>query len=840
LGEEAKRFFGSIQLKEYSPTAAAAWKKYSPSYGGFSIELPHEPFVGNDGSWIYDAEDNATGTQFRIIRSDIHNHSFVEEDTFDLGLMDESFAASEFIDKQISRKQTTFRGYPALDCKYKDKSGGIYAVRYLIQGPHYYTLVAHGKKEVPKMQGFLNSFEIKPFVYGEVKERKDTSLYFTVKSPVFPESKKEKLDFGRPSYYGNDDDEEDNSELNQLEEGAFRNKIISNDTTGEKIFVAFYRSARYYYTKDSSKLDADSESSIFMGDSTWIVRNKKKYELPNKIKVWDFSVSDTGSSRMLMARTFYKDGIGFVLMTQLDTLTPPSSFVRSFFDSFSPADTLKGINPFTKKSNLFFEDFMSKDSVAHKRAIKNIQMIDLDSTDLPGMKKAIASLSWKEKNYLDVKKSLIGKLSDMPVNDAADYLKQTYYAAGDTIELQYVALEALLKQQTQYAFNVFRDIMTVEPPILEGTVGSSDWSEYSSILKTYTRQLGRGAYMNDNFVDDLYDSLKLTRTILPDLMPLLNIDDYKTPMMTLLGSMVDSNLVKPKDYETYFSKFMIEARQELKRQAIREKKAAIEKAEESKSEKKESYSYYDDEEKDYGNDDLELYATLLLPYWDTNPNVQPVIQQMLRSNDKKLRYNTMLLLLRNGKPCPDSLLNFFGGLDEYRYQLYSELKRMKKLDKFPAKFNNHLDLGRSSLLASKSYGKPDTLAYVDRLPMEYKKMKGFIYFFKYKSKKDDANWKLATVGLVPTDPKQFEYEIQDYPANVREFVAMMSADSRSYSRYDFTDFTDTKIDVDEPLIDQLKKELKKKLYSRRNSAREFYGEGDSDRYDMTEAINFRD
>jgi uncharacterized protein YbaP (TraB family) len=843
LGEEAKKFFGSIQFKEYKPEAeaAATWKKYSPLHGGFSAELPHEPFVGNDGSWIYDAQDKQSNTQYRIIRSDIHNYRFVEEDTFDLSLMAESFAASEFIDKQISRKQTIHRGYPALDCKYKDKNGGVYVVRYLIQGPHYYTLVAHGKQESPKMQTFLNSFEIKPFVYGEVKERKDTSLYFTVKSPVFPESKKEKLDFGQYSYYDSDDDEEEETELDQLEEGAFRNKVISNDTTGEKIFVTFYRSPRYYYTKDSSELDRDNEKS-FMGDTSWIVRSRKKFELPNKMKVWDISVSDTGSSRMIRTRTFYKDGIGFSLMTETDTLTAPSAFVRSFFDTFAPADTLKGINPFTKKSTVFFTDFMSKDSVAHKRAINNIEMIDMDSTDLPMLKKAIASLDWKEKNYLDIKKSLIGKLDDMPVKEAADYLKQTYYAAGDTIELQYVALETLLQQQSQYAFNVFRDIITVEPPILDGVGGRStdSWTAYPP-LSALGKSSRRMSFNNDSFLDELYDSLKLTRTILPDLMPLLNLDDYKNPMMRLLGNMVDSNLAKPKDYDMYFSKFLIEAKQELKRQAILEKKNLIEKAEESKTEKKSSYSsYYAEEDKDFGNDDLQLYATLLLPYWESNPNVQPLIQQMLKSNDKRLKYNTLLLLMRNSKTYPDTLLNYYAGMDEYRYELYSDLKDMKKLDKFPVKYNNHLDLGRSSLLASKTYGKPDTVAYVDRLPAEYKKQKGFIYFFKYKSKKDDANWKLATVGLVPSDPKQFEFD-ENAKSGINDFY---SSDLYEYKRksrsYNFTHFTDTRINEEEPLAEQLNKELKKKLYSRRKSAREFYEDENNERFESMDRVEIRD
>jgi hypothetical protein len=680
--------------------------------------------------------------------------------------------------------------------------------------------MAHGKKETAAMSSFMNSFEIKPFVYKEAKQQKDTSLYFSVTTPVYPEDKKIKLDIPQYNYYAGDDEEDQPSEDDLLQGGAYRNKTISNDTTGEKIFVSFYRSPRYYYSKDSTEMEKENEKT-FMGDSAWIVKLRKKTTLPDKTKVWETILTDTGSSRTLWVKTYYKDGIAFLLTTQSDTLSQSSAFVKKFYESFSPVDTLKGINPFVKKSNLFFQDFNSKDSVLHKRAIKHIDDIELDSADLPQLKNAIGSLNWNEKKYLDAKKSFINKLGDIKTNASDAYLKELYYALDDTIQLQYSVLESLLQHKTATAYNTFREIVNTEPPVLDfstsGGYNSYGYSDYSSMYGNKT-----SSYDNGNFLDELSDSLKLTRTILPDLLPLLNLQDYKSHVMKLLGEMVDSNLVKPQDYNMYFSKFLIEAKQELKKQSIAEKKKAIEKAENNKTEKKIT-SYYDaDEVKDSGNDDLSLYATLLLPYWETNTAVQPLIQQMLKSNDKQLKYNTLLLLMANNKPYPDTLLKYFGSLDDYRYELYSDLKEKKKSDKFPALYNNHLDLGKSSLLGSKSYGKPDSVVYVDRLKMEYKEKKGFIYFYKYKTKKDDLTWKLATVGLVPEDPKQFEFgdSISKSPLLLKfERIA-----SSRYRRYDFTEFTNTKIKDDEPIEAQLKKMLKKIIYSGRKSAKGFYEE----------------
>ncbi|HSU26773.1 MAG TPA: TraB/GumN family protein, partial [Chitinophagaceae bacterium] len=802
-GDEAKRFFGSIKLLPYQPSAEVTnWKKYSPPYGGFSIDLPHEPYIGNDGSWIYDAADHSTGNYYRVIRSDIHNYHFVEEDSFDLGLMDESFRASEFIDELVDRHLGVYKGYPVLDCKYKDKKGDVIIVRYLIQGPHYYTLVAKGKIETIPMRNFLNSFEIRPFEYPVSKTQKDTSLYFSVNTPVFPEDKKIKLDMPSLGLFGLDDDEDEESEDDILAGGTYRNKVISNDTTGEKIYVSFNRFPKYYYIEDSALLGEDEDNSNF-GDTSMITRYKSNKILASGMKVNEVKLSDKGSSRLLWKKTYYKNGINFMVETLTDTLTKPSLFLQNFFESFTAADTLQGVDPYSKKSGIFFQDFMSTDTSLHKRAVKQIDDIDLDSSDFPALKKAINGLNWNEKKYLDTKKELINKLGDIPTAAADAYMKELYFALGDTIQLQYAVLDGLVEHQTPGALAIFRDIVKSDPPVLE--VGSS--SGYSFPRRGRNSIYGSSGSYSNNFLDDLADTIQLTKTILPDLLPLLEIEDYKKPIMRLLGVMVDSGIVKPGEYERYYNKFLLEARLELKKQVIAEKTKAIEKAEDNKPGNKNN-QHDEDEDDDGGNDELELLATLLLPFNDQQPAVLPVLRQMLQSSDKKLKYATMLLLMRNNKPIPDTMLNYFAGMDDYRYRLFTRLKKLNKIKQFPAAFNNHLDLGRSALLDKKSYGKPDSLVYIDRLAATFKDKKGFIYFYKYKARKDDISWKLATVGLVPEDPAAFEFEEEDKsPFDWKNFSLL---DFQWFTnKYDFTSFSDTKLKEDESLQDQLNKALKK-------------------------------
>lgn len=819
-GEEAKKFFGSIQLKTYSAGEgkAGGWKRYSPSYGGFAVDLPHEPHIGNDGSWIYDAEDHNTQTSFRVIRTDIHNYNFAEEDSFDLSLMSESFASAEFIDKQEAGDLSTYKGYPALNGRYRAKNGALFLTRFIIRGPHYYTLIAYGKGENDAMRKFLDSFEITPYRYGASLPRHDTSLYFTVNSPVFPAAPKEKLDLPR---YNTGDDEGEGDDV-QLENGAFRSKVISSDSTGEKIYVSFFKMQRYHHIKDTSVLG--KSSPMLFGDSSGITRFRKSTELPGGVKVWETVLTDTGSSRTTRAKTFYKNGIGYALITQSDTLSTPSQFVSSFFDSFMPVDTLKGVDPFKKKSDLFFADFMSADTTAHKRAVKNIYNVKIDSSDLPQLQQVINALDWKEKKYIEVKKDLIARLDDIKVKAASDYLSYLYYAVGDTVELQHRILETLLGQQTTYGYGLFAGIMVNDPPVLEWASAN----ESESMVRFYYKEFNlSGGYerTGDNFLSGLRDSLELTASIMPQLLPLINIDDYKNNMMTLLAELIDSNLVDKKDYDIYFSKFLVEARQEMKKQGIAEKKKAIRKAEKIKADQQTTdYSIHlnDDET---ANEKLGLYTALLLPYWDSNPTVRTFFEQVFQTGDKRLKYNTMLLMIRNKKPYNDSLVNYFASLDDYRYGLYKDLESIGKMALFPSAYKNHIDLSRSRLLYARWSNKPDSLVYIDRLPASVKDKKGFIYFFKYKSKKDDAGWKIASVGLVPQDTASFGFE--NISAS-REDLSVFGI--RHADQLDYTEYSGRKIDEDVALDAQLQKELKRLLYSRRKSAKEFYDKPESNYY----------
>ncbi|MFL5810427.1 MAG: hypothetical protein ACJ749_12960, partial [Flavisolibacter sp.] len=666
---------------------------------------------------------------------------------------------------------------------------------------------------------FLNSFRITPFVYGPSKLETDTTLYFTVKTPV-PLEKAKKISLvpeNMTRLTGGDE----NASL--IERGTLRDRLITNDSTGEKIYVSFNKLSRYFYNDGSRKKREDS--THFKTDKLdWTYLNRKNYKLPDSTKVFEYMIGDPRSSRYVQGKVFSRDGVSYRVETEGDTATKQSAFITDFFSSFAPSDTVKGIRPNERKTAIFFTDFFSTDSMLHKKAIRNVNIVDFDSADFPSLKKTIQSLSWKEKKYMDVKKDFVWQLASIRTKASADYLKQIYFAAGDTIELQYMALKALLHQKTPYAYGLFRDIMVTDPPILDLS------SNAVSAGRGFHGGLFNGGFQetvqnnkNGYFFDDLNDSLRLTVGIFKDILPLINIHDYEQPMMDLMSNLIDSNMIHAKDYESYLPKLLIEAKQQLKKQVISEKNKSIEKAQEDESTRN---TYRVVEDNDNGNATLNVYATLILPFWENNPAVEPLIRQMLSSTDKRLKFNTAVLLLRKNKPVADSLLNYFAAMDDYRYDLYSSLLENNLLNRFPAVYNNQEALAKSKLLALTSYDRPDSVLYLDKLPLKVKGQNGFVYFFKYKQKKDDNYWKIASVGMLPENAKQFEFT----PTQV----------DPEDGAFDFTNLSSAKLTADEPVKDQLKKALKKLVYSKRNSASQFYGDEDQMGMNFLKGMNFKD
>ncbi|RYY72156.1 MAG: hypothetical protein EOO13_00430 [Chitinophagaceae bacterium] len=393
---------------------------------------------------------------------------------------------------------------------------------------------------------------------------------------------------------------------------------------------------------------------------------------------------------------------------------------------------------------------------------------------------AISRLSIKDKDYFDSKTRLIaelGYIKDTLSDDIPAYLKKIYEQTADTSMFQNEAIIALARLKTAVSFKVLKELMLQDPPIFENN------GDYSS------------------FFSHFYDSLQLSASLFPQLLQLSTLNDYKENITGLLVTLVDSGYIKAKDYESYFPGIYIDGKVALRKQQAKEEKQL---QEELKKEDEED----DEPAREYSRDDdysLNDYAVLLMPFYETNKNVQQFFNRLLVSKDDNVRMNAAVLFLRNNKNIPDSILLKLAADDKYRATLYDKLEWAGRLDKFPKAYANQLALARSFLFLQNEYDKMDSLVFIKKMTTSIKSKTGQVYFFKYRIKKTD-DWKIAFSGLQPLNEKELS------------------------SNDELTSLTDKKLLKDQPLDEQLNKELKKQVFGFYNSGKNFYGSDDYRQY----------
>ena len=814
-GKEADVFFSSVHFETPGSSLPTVYK---PPYGGFSALFPSRPFYipeqRNDrerSEWL---SSDAKGNDFFIFKTSINQFDYIEEDTFELRLMEESFKSSAVVRESPGGKTASWRNYPVLNGSYAHVDGSRIKVRYIIQGANYYVVGARYNNAEAAADSFINSFTFTPEYYGDVKEYKDSVIGFTVKSPLFYPTKDSSDNFSLADIYAttgaDNDDDISGSFMDAFRDMNFR--VIGNDTTGEKINLIAFRFPKYTYLKDSADF---LKNKIFIStkDSDFIIRQHTLFTSPAGWRTEVYRFSDKGSSRVLTTKSFYKGGVVFYLLNMADTITPPGAFVQNFFETFTPADTFKTVNIFEKKSGIFFQDYFGKDSVLKKKAVRALSPSLFDAADLDNVKKAISELSWKTKNYLALKKKWINVVSTFRDEASVTYLKELYSVVKDTSELQNAVLDALLNARTQTSFSAFKDIMLSDPPALtDNRKGNNDYDniDINALVSSFSKDenlLNKPYFFGYKWAP-LYDTLAITKNILPPLLDLLTLDDYKDDILRLLSYAVDSGYTAANDYSQYMNKFLLEAKQLVKKQAARESEKEI------KTLQTEDADTYADRYT-YGsnsvNDELKHYAVLLMPFWNNSPDVKVFFDKVLQLKNKDAKLQAAILLLRNNKPVPDSIINMLAADDHYRVHFYNLLLLNNLTGKFPAAYKTQRSMAAGILYDTYSYQKVDSLVYIDKLQVADARNKGWLYFFRYRINKDDEVWHIACSGLQPPDTSQ------------------VSTTSAAYKE-DFTGFTNEV--YDEAVISkQMQRMLKENLYAQRESSSRFFSRYDDEDVD---------
>ncbi len=766
-GKEADEFFNSISLRENTPKPGA----YEPSFGGFKMNFPHEPTsllrkTTDDflDTWQFEAQDKITGTAYMVWKKTVNSFGFIEEDTFDLSLIEESLKTSETVEKEISRSLSKVNGYSALDMEMLLKNGATLNARAVIKGSQYYLITTSNKKKPGKEA--LNSFALTEFKSSKPSVFVDTFYNFKVSTTYPP-----RIDTMLRNMYEAASTEEF---LNQTEYYSYGTKdrfaTFYNDTTGETVLLTIQKFPKYYHSKDTAKFFSNEYSTERL-EKDMILLSKQTLRPSSNSFGYKYVFTDTNSSRKLTYAGILQNNRLFKIASISDTLTKENDLVNQFISSFVP-EVKDTISLFRSKLDQFFTDLNSKDSLTRKRSMDAASQLYFGSQSIPRLKKVIDSLKWGDKDYFELKSQFInefGYLTDSCcVNDVISYLNSLYDKTADTAYFQNTILMSLARLQTKEAFTSLKEHLMQDPPIFE--------NDYD---------LGR-------MFGYLEDTLALGKMFFPEILQLMSIDDYKSEVTSLLRTMVDSGYLKASDYKSYFSNIYFDAKIELKRQQSADVRQAEKESNKEGEEDEGARKSYD-----RGNSDVDNYGVLLMPFYQENPAIKKFFEKLLQSNDLSVRKNTAVLMIRNNIQIHDSILLSIAEKDEYRASLLRDLEEIKKENLFPAKFKTQEDLAKALLLEDKQYEKFFDIQLVGKEQVKLKNQSGYVYFFKYKMKKED-DWKIGISGIQPDDLKK------------------ISSDDKLVS------MTDKKINQEDPELEQFQKQLKRLIFSLRRSASNFY------------------
>ena len=760
--QDADRFFNSVALKQLEKQPVSG--NWEPAWGGFSMALPHVPAVFNKNTqsgkqvpFEYTAVDAKTNTSYNILREVLPRENYLEEDTFELNLMNESYMSSKMVEKELDRKRISVHGYPALQVNYKLNNGMYSQGLYIIQGAFYYSLVAQKMAPFKAADPVLASFRITQPKYPAIKTETNKMIGYTVQSPVsLGEADTEKAMQELMTELGTGDEEMEEA-MEAL--SSLKSTDVVNDTIGESISLKAIKMPPYSFVKDS----ADWWQDLNGGKLESLKLKDRKQSQAGAWQVTETWYTGKNSSRMMHNKLFYKNGVIFQLNQYTDTLTAPSAFSKSFFSTFQPADTISGIDPFTRKGGLFLKEFASKDSVVRKRALKNLGGLEFAETDLAALKQITDTLSWKTRGYLEVKPNLISAIGTVKTPAATDYLKTLYNNVGDTAVFQQAVLNALLDQQTLASFKTFEELVTGNPPVTLENNGGSGMRGVGAISRMLRTSFGGNSNDDDdeyvyggyrsgrNIWGGLYDTLQLTKQIMPGVMNLLNLDDYKNAVENLLESLADSNYLTQEMMQPYYTKYLLEAKQELKKLKAAESAADMQR----KAKQQENDPEEEENERDYyrgnKNSDLLDKLQLLLPFYESRQPVRDLVQQTFTLKDKELKFSLLKLVLKPyPSAVPDTMLTHFAKDVEQRQPLYNALYHDSLLHKFPAAYATPVLMAESQF-KTMQYKKVDSFVLAGKKMVTLKDKSGEAFVYKYRTVGKNSPWHWAVVGIIPAD-----------------------------------------------------------------------------------------
>jgi len=331
--------------------------------------------------------------------------------------------------------------------------------------------------------------------------------------------------------------------------------------------------------------------------------------------------------------------------------------------------------------------------------------LPLSAGDLPTLQNMLLKLypDFDSVNYKSLNAQLINKVRELDtLNTTVDFLKKSY-AAGE-IKNEYIKpliADYLVNVKTTDSYLLLKNI-------LNDKSSKTKASFYSFYL--------------------LYDSLQLTATLYPALLKFADEDVavYNVHHITL--ELLDSGLIN-------------------KKMIVENGKPIINYAKNKLNNDKESIEasplvYYD--------------CIRLLGIMNT-PESNALLTKFAKFDNRGIRFHTLIAQMANNQPVDSRTLYTLATTDEYRHDLYTELKKIGKQNQFPASFLSQEQMAKSKLYeyAASKPNPPYFMEYVTAKVVTYKGKQQKFLLFKINPTDFGGAYYLGVAGPYSLNSKEY-------------------------------------------------------------------------------------
>jgi uncharacterized protein YbaP (TraB family) len=454
----------------------------------------------------------------------------------------------------------------------------------------------------------------------------------------------------------------------------------------------------YWYNTDTGFLRIRSKQYSSWSDSV------ADYKLVNtgNMKVVSFTVIKPGDHLVKKVKLVLNGNELYEIFGNFAQQDLPGMY-NKFFDNFKVMHEIKGSDRSQSRVNELLAALKNADKKTAKEIKDWWDDIEFTKTDVPALQKMLLKVypDFDTTYYGNLNKKVFDEIEFLDSsNTTVEFIKNNYSSIQPENEyIKPLVISYLSNVQTAESFSVLKDCLTKYSVNISGT---------------------------PYFSHSLYDSLQLTATLYPEVMKLGSTESMWGLICGTATSLLDSNLLAKNTVKEYGSYFSTTAKKVLDKE-----KDDIEEG---------GYTYID--------------LIRILGIINTTES-NGLLTRFSKFNNRQIKFRTLITMLENNLAVDNRNFLTFGMIDEYRHELYDELKRINKLKLFPVSYLSQKELARSKLYEYATDEEPPTgIINAGEKTILYKGKQQKFYFYKISfSDGLDAAYYLAVAGPYSTNPK---------------------------------------------------------------------------------------